>query len=191
MASNQNQPFFKKYVPDEFISSSSQCKSSVARQIRARVLQDYPGLEDHIEDLMPKKASLVMCKGQNHVSLILDPNNEVIFYQHRDSPWFPTLRLVHRFPLMGATWMVDQGAIPHVLNGSHIFTGGLRNPNARMDVDLPVGSPVIIMAEGKMHACCIGLVKMTRDEIRDSPKGIGVENVHYLNDGLWIAPNYE
>ncbi len=41
------------------------------------------------------------------------------------------------------------------------------------------------MAEGKEHALAVGLLKMATAEIRAANKGIGVDNVHFLNDGLW------
>ncbi|AQK91305.1 pseudouridine synthase and archaeosine transglycosylase (PUA) domain-containing protein [Zea mays] len=42
-----------------------------------------------------------------------------------------------------------------------------------------------IMAEGKQHALAIGYTKMSAKDIRTINKGIGVDNMHYLNDGLW------
>ncbi|VDO18345.1 unnamed protein product [Brugia timori] len=65
------------------------------------------------------------------------------------------------------------------------------------------------MAEGKKHALAIGLTKMSADEILTVNKakfsflctergmdgfqanafqGIGIENLHHLNDGLWKVP---
>ena len=41
------------------------------------------------------------------------------------------------------------------------------------------------MAEGKQHALCVGTTTMSSDDIAKKNKGIGVENCHYLNDGLW------
>jgi malignant T-cell-amplified sequence len=41
------------------------------------------------------------------------------------------------------------------------------------------------MAEGKEHALAVGLLKLSTSEIRASNKGIGVDNMHFLNDGLW------
>lgn len=45
--------------------------------------------------------------------------------------------------------------------------------------------PVAIFAENKEHALAVGLTKMSTKDIREINKDIGVENVHYLNDGLW------
>ncbi|URE31027.1 60S ribosomal protein L18 [Musa troglodytarum] len=42
-----------------------------------------------------------------------------------------------------------------------------------------------IMAEGKQHALAIGYTKLSAKDIKTINKGIGVDNMHYLNDGLW------
>ncbi|EHA8589520.1 putative 60S ribosomal protein L18-2 [Cocos nucifera] len=47
------------------------------------------------------------------------------------------------------------------------------------------GIDVAIMAEGKHHALAIGFTKMSAKDVRTIDKGIGVDNMHYLNDGLW------
>lgn len=41
------------------------------------------------------------------------------------------------------------------------------------------------MAEGKQLALSIGLMKLSAKEIKETNKGIGIDNIHYLNDGLW------
>lgn len=47
------------------------------------------------------------------------------------------------------------------------------------------GAPVAIYAEGKEHAMALGLTKLSTEEIRSVNKGIAVELMHHLNDGLW------
>ena len=51
-------------------------------------------------------------------------------------------------------------------------------------------APVAIYAEGKEHATAVGLTKMSTADIRSVNKGIGVETVHYLNDGLWKTKSF-
>jgi predicted RNA-binding protein (TIGR00451 family) len=46
-------------------------------------------------------------------------------------------------------------------------------------------TPVAIFAEGKEHAMAVGLTKLSTQEMRDVNKGIGVELIHHVNDGLW------
>ncbi len=45
-----------------------------------------------------------------------------------------------------------------------------------------------IYAEGKEHAMAIGFTQMSTKAMRELNKGIGVDNLHHLNDGLWKTP---
>ena len=53
----------------------------------------------------------------------------------------------------------------------------------RMQVD--ADAPVAIYAEGKEHAMAVGITKMSTKDMREINKGIGVDNLHFLTDGLW------
>ena len=44
------------------IKTTSPVRSSEQRAIRAQILQQYPALEEYVEDIFPKKESLIMCK---------------------------------------------------------------------------------------------------------------------------------
>jgi predicted RNA-binding protein (TIGR00451 family) len=39
--------------------------------------------------------------------------------------------------------------------------------------------------EGKEHAIAVGITKMSTSQIATVNKGIAVDSVHYLMDGLW------
>lgn len=71
-----------------------------------------------------------------------------------------------------------------VLSGANIMCPGLTHPNAVM-TPAPKDTVVAVMAEGKEHALAIGCTAMSTDEIKSKNKGVGVDNYHYLNDGLW------
>ena len=75
---------FKKFDPAEAVSSRSQVKSSVVRGIRAALVEQYPLIEDVIDDILPKK-DISMAKCQNHVN-ILCAAQEPLFFQQRDGP---------------------------------------------------------------------------------------------------------
>lgn len=47
-----------------------------------------------------------------------------------------------------------------------------------------VDTIVAIMADGKEHALCVGVVKMSTEDLERVSKGLGIENIHYLKDGL-------
>ncbi|KAL5967901.1 Beta-14-galactosyltransferase 7 [Taenia solium] len=67
---------------------------------------------------------------------------------------------------------------------------GLTSPGAKL-CDVPANTVVAIMAEGKKHAVAVGVTTMSTNEMLDINKNIGVETLHYLNDGLWqMRPKY-
>lgn len=79
---------------------------------------------------------------------------------------------------------VDKGAIKFVLSGANIMCPGLTSPGAKM-TPAAKGTVVAVMAEGKQHALAVGVTAMSTEDISKINKGIGIENCHYLNDGLW------
>ena len=55
---------------------------------------------------------MMVAKCQDHVQLIfLSGINEVLFFQERDGPFFPTLKLLHKYPTIMTRVVVDTGAI--------------------------------------------------------------------------------
>jgi PUA domain protein len=170
-------------VPEESISSINQVKASVARGIRSSLLSQFPGLEDVISEILPKKTPLFIAKCQNHINLLI-VQQMVVFFNERDGPYFPTLRLLHKYPNIAKKMQVDRGAIRFVLSGANVMCPGLTSPGGRME-DVPAETVVTIMAEGKQHALAVGITKLSTEEIRSVNKGIALDNIHYLNDGLW------
>jgi len=182
---------FRKFSKEDNISGQSQVKSSVQRAIRQSILDQYPDLEEEIEELLPKKAPLLVAKCTNHISLIASGATYVpLFFQTRDGPFVPTLHMLHQFPDMLPKYRVDRGAIRFVLSGANIMAPGLTSAGGSMD-DVPADAVVGIFAEGKEHALAIGVTLMSTADIRSTNKGIAVENTHYLGDGLWHTQSIE
>ncbi|KAG0309454.1 hypothetical protein BGZ98_002339 [Dissophora globulifera] len=169
----------------EDVTNHTQVKSSVQRTIRAKILEQYKtGIEGIIDDVMPKKAPLILMKCHEHINLIV-MNNEILFFNHFDGPYFPTLKLLHKYPNLMPRLQVDRGAIKFVMAGANIMCPGLTSKGARMDVSVPADSVVAIAAEGKNEILAVGITKMSTEDIKRINKNIGVETVHYLNDCLW------
>ncbi|GFH13363.1 PUA domain-containing protein, partial [Haematococcus lacustris] len=85
----------------------------------------------------------------------------------------------------------DKGAIKFVLSGANIMCPGLTSPGATLHDEVPAETPVAIYAEGKEHAMAIGYTKMSTADMKTINKGIAVDNLHYLNDGLWKQETLE
>jgi len=176
---------FKKFDEKEDITGAQQLKSSVQKGIRMKLIEQYPRLEDYMSDILPKKDNFKLIKCKEHVELIAHSDGTVLFVKPRDAPYIPTLRLLHKYPFILPHQQVDKGAIRFVLNGSQIMCPGLTSAGARMTDGLAMDAIVAVMAEGKQHALAIGQMKMSTEQIRAVNKGIGIDNMHYLGDGLW------
>merc|ERR1712070_608108 len=174
---------FKKFSTDE-ISGSSNMKSSAARGLRGRLIEQFPMLDQVMDDIFPKKKPLVETKCKDHLKLI-GVDGKVLFVQHRDGPYIPHLKLVHMYPNMLPRLQVDRGAIKFVINGSNIMCPGLTSEGGYMD-DVEAETVCGVFAEGKEHALAIGITSMSTTDIREQNKGIGVETAHFLGDGLYV-----
>nr|CUU97943.1 hypothetical transcript [Hymenolepis microstoma] len=171
---------FKKFNEKESVSSVNTAKNSVSKSIKSKVTENFECAKDYLDKILPKKEPL----SHDHIDLFADPSGEVLFFRQRDGPFVPTLRLLHKYPFLLPQLQVDRGAIKHVLNGSNIMCPGLTSPGAKL-CKVPENTVVAIMAEGKEHAVAVGITIMSTDEMLDVNKNIGVETLHYLNDGLW------
>ncbi|KAJ2785599.1 Malignant T-cell-amplified sequence 1 [Coemansia javaensis] len=176
---------FKKFNLQEAVSGKNPVKASSVRGIRAKLIEDYPAIEKHIDDILPKKAVLTQIKCRGRIVLYA-VGDDILFFQHFDDPVTPTLHLLHRFPDILPQVQVDRGAIKFVLSGANIMCPGLTSPGARLPADnLPEGTVVAVMAEGKEHALAIGTTTMSTDQIKAVNKGNGIDLIQYLGDPLW------
>ncbi|XP_011478227.1 malignant T-cell-amplified sequence 1 isoform X1 [Oryzias latipes] len=207
---------FKKFDEKENVSNCIQLKTSVIKGIKNQLLDQFPDIEPWLNQIMPKKDPVKIVRwyalfplsrvsilrvcflfncivwfsfSHEHIE-ILTVNGELLFFRQREGPFYPTLRLLHKYPFILPHQQVDKGAIKFVLSGANIMCPGLTSPGAKL---YPAGSDTVvaIMAEGKQHALCVGVMKMSAEDIEKVNKGIGIENVHYLNDGLWHMKTYK
>ena len=195
---------FKKFSPDDF-HGSTQLKSSVQRAVRSKIAKQFPLLAMKKDDdsdsdseeenllpidvLLPKKSELRLGKLENYALVVLVETTKPLFFQtSKDGPYFPTLRVVHRFPKITLPKLrVDSGAIKHVMQGSNVMCPGLKwdKGEGEEEVVIEEGMPVAVYCEGKKHAVAVGITKMSTEQMRKENKGVGIEVFHHLNDGLW------
>jgi PUA domain protein len=175
---------FKRFDPSSDVSTSTQVKASFQRGIKSQIREAHPALTDEqLEALIPKKPPLVQYKVGPHLMLFCrrrehedaSPSDEPVFFQQRDGPILPTLKLVHKYPSLEFTQVtVDKGAIPFLIGGANVMCPGLTNTGGIMPPDgeekdangfdlpgLSKGDGVIIFAEGKEHALAVGVMTMS------------------------------
>ena len=168
--------------------NSQPVNAKQAKTLRAKVLAQFPKLEEHIESFWPKKAAVMTLKLKGETftyTTFIKVGEQIAFIEMRDKPIIPMLRLLHQYPDMMDKMQCDKGAIRHIFSGSNIMAPGLTSEGGIVAEHLEIGAPVAIMAEGKSHAMGIGFLKQSSTEIREKSKGMAIDLIQYLNDQLW------
>mmetsp|Transcript_22843 Transcript_22843/g.58133 ORF Transcript_22843/g.58133 Transcript_22843/m.58133 type:complete len:182 (-) Transcript_22843:255-800(-) len=178
---------FKKFNPSD-LSTTNNLKSSAIRGIRGKLADQFPKLEEYLDDLLPKKEQILQGKLPDHITVVIK-DGEILFFQRRDGPVCPSLHVVHKYPGCFPQLKCDKGAIKFVFSGANIMCPGITSAGGAILDEGEEGDVMIIMAEGMEHAMAVGVLTMSTKDIREVNKGMGVENVHYLNDGLWRNPH--
>ena len=183
---------FKNFKPEEHLGNQQLAKSSVARGIRANILELFPRLTDVVDTILVSPLMVIKGKGDFAFSTFLVANNEIVFIQSsKDCPWLPTLRIVHQYPSMMPKMQVDTGAIKFVLRGAHVMAPGLvEAKGGAVEKNVPVNSPVQITADTCVNACGVGILSVPSDDIGPDSTGQAIESVHCIGDGLWKNYHY-
>merc|ERR1712127_107724 len=101
---------FRKFDEKESVSSVSQLKSSVQKNIRNQIIDTYPTFEPYFTEIWPKKEPARLAKTHEKVEVLV-VNHEPIFFKCRDSQWLPNIRILHQYPFLLPIQQVDEGAI--------------------------------------------------------------------------------
>lgn len=174
---------FKKFSKED-IHSKSNIKSLAVRGLKLNLVDQFPGLEPVIDEVIPKKATIVQVKCEDKISVYL-MDGEVVAFGKFDE-LYPSLRLVHKWADCFPSVKVDRGAIKFVLSGANIMCPGLTSPGAALpEENLEEGTVVVVNAEGKTNALALGKLLMSTDDIKEKNKGIGIELLTFLGDGVW------
>lgn len=174
---------FKKFGKAE-IHSRSNIKSSAQRGLRSGFVEQYEALEDAIDVIIPKKSQAILIKCEDKILLYSVDGEVKVFQTFNDL--VPTLHTVHKFPACFPKVQVDRGAIKFVLSGANVMCPGLTSAGAWLpEENIEKDAIVTIYAEGKETALAVGRLAMSTADIKAKNKGVGIELLHYLGDGLW------
>lgn len=202
---------FEKDIPH---APKQKVKSSIQRSLKASLLELFPLLTPYADEFLPKKSSLESMKLPDRCTLYIVDGEPLFCELDRNQPLLPHLRLVHRFPTAFPSVRIDRGAIRFVLSGATLMAPGLTSKGGRLPEarevkptgsgeegewqgpteneedgrwsrELNKGEVVVVMAEGKEHACAVGVLVAGTKEVKETKKGPVIEEAHYLGDGLW------
>ncbi|KAI0986042.1 hypothetical protein GJ496_008462 [Pomphorhynchus laevis] len=180
---------FRKFNEKDNIINVCQMKQSDLKKIKNKIVADYPYIAPYWDEyVLPKREIPKVVKCTDHIELLANSAGNLLFFKQRDSIYIPTLRFLHQFPFMLQSQQADAGAIRFLISGANVMCPGLTSQGGCL-TDASSGHYVQITAEGKEHALAIGVMRMSSDEIKSVNKGIAIEVLHYLNDGLWTLKN--
>ena len=100
---------FKKFDEKESISGITQLKSSVQKGIRNKLLESFPGIQEFMDDFLPKKDAFKVVKCHDHLELLINSTGRLLFFRCRDGPWCPTLKMLQMYPFLLPKQRVDKG----------------------------------------------------------------------------------
>ncbi|KAE8584200.1 hypothetical protein XENTR_v10020859 [Xenopus tropicalis] len=86
---------FKKFDEKENVSNCIQLKTSVIKGIKNQLIDQFPVIEQWLNQIMPKKDPVKIVRCHEHIE-ILTVNGELLFFRQREGPFYPTLRLLHK-----------------------------------------------------------------------------------------------
>ncbi|KAK8845488.1 hypothetical protein IAR55_006201 [Kwoniella newhampshirensis] len=137
-----------------------------------------------IDEFWPKKEALGLTKCHDRISLFT-VQQIPLFFQHFDGPFIPSMKLLHKYPAMLPHVQIDRGAIKFLLAGANMMAPGLLSAGGRLPDGLEKDTIVGIHAEGKEHACGIGKMTASSEEVKKVGKGVAVEVLCWIGDDLW------
>lgn len=91
----------------------------------------------------------------------------------------PTLFLLNDIHPGRFNVTVDDGAVPHIVNGSNVFAQGI----TQMDVDISAGDQVFIR-NTKGQYIAVGIAEKSYAEIMANKKGQVIQLIHYPGDKI-------
>ena len=108
----------------------------------------------------------------NRKPLLMDTGNWV----------FPTLKGALAIPFPERRVVVDQGAIPFVVNGADVMRPGI----VSVTPDVRAGAPVQIVEERHGKPLAIGIALHDAEAILAATSGKMCKNFHHVGDEIWI-----
>jgi PUA-domain protein len=121
--------------------------------------------------------------GTSMADIEIEANKKSEIYYFSGKPIFyngiPTLYLINYLKVKTHTVTVDDGAVPHIINGSNLFAPGI----LEMDPEIRKGDMVFIKNKDGLYIA-IGEANDDAGNIMLSRKGEAVKILHYLNDKI-------
>jgi len=106
-------------------------------------------------------------------------NREPIVLEYEGRYYFTVYGLLKYRPDRGKV-VVDEGAMPHIINGADVMKPGIVSADESIKKD----DFVYVVVEGKETPLAVGIALVDGKEMVGG-KGRAVKNIHHLKDKIW------
>lgn len=178
----------------DWCTNISLLKASQAKKYIAGLKEQYPVAEALIDELFPPKGEVSLVKCKNYIQLLLSTlpagsiHNKgaksvkrIVFWNIRDGPWIPTLRLLQRYPAMLPTLLTDLACPKFILQGAQMMAPGIHH----MDHDLPCGAIVSVGIQDAPPFFIGRLTQAGKDIMAEGRHEKAIETLNIIGDGFW------
>ncbi|AKA48094.1 hypothetical protein IX51_02145 [uncultured archaeon] len=101
-------------------------------------------------------------------------------YEKGKEAFVPTLFLLNEARPSAAYVSVDDGAVPHVMNGANVFAQGI----TEIDMKVKTGDMVFVRNKDGIFLA-VGIAERDAREIMENRKGEAVKLIHYPDDRIF------
>ncbi|KWX14717.1 MCT-1 protein-like protein [Giardia duodenalis assemblage B] len=109
------------------------------------------------------------------------PVKRIVFWNMREGPWIPTLRLLQRYPSLLPTLLTDAKCPKFILRGAQMMAPGIH----QMDLDLQQGAIVSVSIRDAPPFFIGRLVQAGREIMAEGRHKQAVETLNIIGDGFW------
>ncbi len=139
-----------------------------AKQI-AKSLAETTGIEI--------KGSMERAEINGKVVILVDGEPLILEY---DGKYYFTVYGLLKFKPSKGKVVVDEGAMPHIINGADVMKPGI----VEADEKIKAGDFVYVVVEKKETPLAVGIALVDGKEMVGG-KGRAVKNIHHLKDKIW------
>ncbi len=124
------------------------------------------------------KTQIKIVEIEEHGSLLLFPGFEAIKIDELIIPFLKNDEVLDSFPYIE----VDQGAVPHICNGSNVMRPGIVRWSTFRKDDI-----ICVKESNYKKFISVGIALIDQSDMEKMEKGVVVKNLHYVGDKFWRA----
>lgn len=172
---------FTKWTTEK-VKRRANLKTALVARLKTAVVKIIPRFAEIEDEVIPKKAPVIIHHLGNHCSLYSVLGKPVLV-ELGDGLIFPYLKLPIEYPgLLRSAYCYDEAA-KALFRGASLMARGTWGT----DETFEKGEIVQIAIVGETIPFAVGVMEMSGAEIEERPDGAAVSLLHILGDGLWRA----